>query len=168
MARGGAKKKKRTKRKGSMLTLVLLVIPAALVVLPTSILFGVDMIPTIVAYVVDRDPEKSAPITVGGLNFCGCMPFAIDLWKHNHTIMAAGKVFADPLSWLVMYGAAAVGWALYYGIPPVVANVEVSRAEKRVEALKQTKVALVQEWGPEVAGEMFDDSGGFGAGGEAM
>lgn len=162
MARGGKKRK----RKGSMLTLILLIIPAGLVVLPTSILFGVGMIPTIVAYITDRDPEKSAPITVGGLNFCGCMPFAIDLWKHNHTITAAGKIFADPVAWLIMYGAAAIGWALYYGIPPAVANFEVMRAEKRVDALKQVKVGLVQEWGPDVAGDTFDESGGFTPGEE--
>lgn len=99
MARPSAKSRKRPKKSGSRVWLfLLLVLPAALVILPTSILFGVGMIPTMVAYVVDRDPEKSAPITVGGLNFCGCMPFAIDLWKHNHTIMAAMKVFGDPLS----------------------------------------------------------------------
>jgi hypothetical protein len=157
---------RRRKKKGGMLTLLLLVIPAGLIVLPTSILFGVGMIPTIVAYIVDRDPEKSAPITVGGVNFCGCMPFAIDLWKHQHTIGAVAKLLGDPLSWLTMYGAAAVGWGLYYGIPPVVAGMEVSRAEKRVEVLKQKKVALVQEWGPDVAGDYFDESGGFEPGEE--
>lgn len=151
---------RRRKKKGGMLTLILLIIPAGLIVLPTTILFGIGMIPTIVAYVVDRDPEKSAPITVGGLNFCGCMPFAIDLWKHQHTLGAAAKIFADPLAWLVMYGASAVGWGLYYGIPPLVAGLEVARAEKRVEVLKGKKVALVQEWGPDVAGDCFDESGG--------
>lgn len=157
---------RRRKKKGGMLTLILLIIPAGLIVLPTSILFGIGMIPTIVAYVVDRDPEKSAPITVGGLNFCGCMPFAIDLWKHQHTLGAAAKIFADPLAWLVMYGAAAVGWGLYYGIPPLVAGMEVTRAEKRVEVLKGKKVALVQEWGPDVAGDYFDESGGMEPGEE--
>ena len=152
---------RKKKKKGGGLTLILLIIPAALIVLPTTILFGIGMIPTIVAYVVDRDPDKSAPITVGGLNFCGCMPFAIDLWKHQHTIGAAAKVFADPLAWLVMYSAAAVGWGLYYGIPPLVAGMEVTRAEKRVEVLKQKKVALVQEWGSDVAGDYFDESGGM-------
>ncbi|PWC81704.1 hypothetical protein TSH100_26315 [Azospirillum sp. TSH100] len=152
---------RKKKKKGGALTLILLIVPAALIVLPTTILFGIGMIPTIVAYVVDRDPDKSAPITVGGLNFCGCMPFAIDLWKHQHTIGAAAKVFADPLSWLVMYSAAAVGWGIYYGIPPMVAGLEVTRAEKRVEVLKQKKVALVQEWGPDVAGDYFDESGGM-------
>jgi hypothetical protein len=152
---------RKKKKKGGGLTLILLIVPAALIVLPTTILFGIGMIPTIVAYVVDRDPDKSAPITVGGLNFCGCMPFAIDLWKHQHTIGAAAKIFADPLAWLVMYSAAAVGWGLYYGIPPLVAGMEVTRAEKRVEVLKQKKVALVQEWGPDVAGDYFDESGGM-------
>ncbi|CAO3357778.1 hypothetical protein [Azospirillum melinis] len=149
------------KKKGGALTLILLIVPAALIVHPTTILFGIGMIPTIVAYVVDRDPDKSAPITVGGLNFCGCMPFAIDLWKHQHTLGAVAKILADPLSWLVMYSAAAVGWGIYYGIPPLVAGMEVSRAEKRVEVLKQKKVALVQEWGPDVAGDYFDESGGM-------
>lgn len=157
---------RKRKKKGGALTLILLIIPAALIVLPTSILFGVGMIPTIVAYIIDRDPDKSAPITVGGLNFCGCMPFAIDLWKHQHTIGAAAKIFADPLAWMVMYSAAAVGWGLYYGIPPLVAGMEVTRAEKRVDVLKQKKVALVQEWGPDVAGDYFDESGGFEPGAE--
>ncbi|MBK1842842.1 hypothetical protein JHL17_36160 [Azospirillum sp. YIM B02556] len=152
---------RKKKKKGGALTLILLIVPAALIVLPTTILFGIGMIPTIVAYVVDRDPDKSAPITVGGLNFCGCMPFAIDLWKHQHTIGAAAKIFADPLAWLVMYSAAAVGWGLYYGIPPLVAGMEITRAEKRVEVLKQKRVALVQEWGPDVAGDYFDESGGM-------
>lgn len=152
--------KKSKKKRGSMITFLLLIMPAALVVLPTTILFGIGMIPTVVAYLVDRDPEKPAPITVGGLNFCGCMPFAIDLWKHHHTIPAAMKVFGDPLAWLIMYGAAAIGWAFYYGIPPLVAGNEISRSEKRIESLRMRKSQLVQEWGPEVAGDTFDDSGG--------
>ena len=154
MARAGKKKK----RSNTMLTFLLLIFPAALIVLPTTILFGIGMVPTIVAYVADRDPDKSAPITVGGLNFCGCMPFAIEMWKHNHDIVSALKIFGDPVAWLVMYGAAAVGWALYHAIPPVVANAEIGRAERRVQALKQTKVALVQEWGPDVAGDIFDEA----------
>lgn len=160
MAKKPAPRGKRKGKKKSLWTFLLLLLPAGLVVLPTSILFGLGMIPTMVAYVIDRDPEKPAPITVGGLNFCGCLPYAIDMWKHGGgSISASLKLFTDPLSWLVMYGAAAVGWALFYGIPPAVANAEIMRSERRIDALKQRKVALVQEWGPDVA-ESFDESGG--------
>ena len=34
---------------------------------------------------------------------------------------ALTKVLTDPFAWLVMYGAAGLGWTLYYGIPPAVA-----------------------------------------------
>lgn len=160
--KGGDKKGGKAKKKGRsrMLTFLLLLLPAALVVLPTTMIFGVGMIPTIVAYMIDRDPEKPAPIIVGGLNFCGCMPFAIMLWQQGHGMSIAMKMLANPLTWLVMYGAAALGWAFYYGIPPAVANAEIRSAEKRVEELRMTKSELVQQWGPEVAGDAFEDGDG--------
>ncbi|WP_029009824.1 hypothetical protein [Azospirillum halopraeferens] len=162
MARSPSRGKRPTRKKrGGPWLFLLLILPAALVVLPTTIVFGLGMIPTIVAYVIDRDPDKSAPITVGGLNFCGCMPFAIDLWKNGHTMGVALKVFADPLAWLIMYGAAAIGWALYYGIPPAVASAEILRAEKRVETLRAQKAKLVQEWGPDVTGHGSDEDDGM-------
>lgn len=147
------KVKKRGKKKGNLLTFLFLILPAALVVLPTTILFGVGLVPTLVALVTDRDPDKTAGITVGGLNFCGCMPFAIDLWKTGHSIPGVMSKLSDPLTWLVMYGAAAVGWFLYFTIPPLVASTEIGRAEKRIEALKKKRVALIQEWGPDVSGD---------------
>lgn len=161
MAKPKSKDKKggRAKKKGRsrMLTLLLLLLPAALVVLPTTMIFSVGMIPTIVAYLIDRDAEKPAPIIVGGLNFCGCMPFAIMLWQQGHGMSVAMKMLANPVTWLVMYGAAALGWAFYYGIPPAVANAEIRSAEKRVEELRMKKSELVQQWGPEVAGDAFEE-----------
>lgn len=147
------------KKRGNVWTFMLLVIPAAMVMLATTVLLLVGMIPTMVAFVIDRDPDKPAPITVGGLNFCGCLPFAIDLWKHGGGVAQVMKLLVDPMAWLVMYGAAAVGWAFFFGIPPLVASAEIMRSERRVELLKTKKVSLVKEWGPEVAGDPSDDDG---------
>lgn len=141
---------------GNIWTFLLLVIPAALVVMATTILFVIGMIPTAVAFVIDRDPEKPAPITVGSLNFCGCLPFAINLWLQGNTMSKLGGLLANPMSWLIMYGAAAVGWAFYFGIPPMVASAEVMRSEKRIAELRQRKAELVGAWGPEVAGDIFE------------
>lgn len=152
-----ATKRKRRKRGGNLWTFLLLIVPAALVVMATTVLFIIGMIPTAVAFVIDRDPEKPAPITVGALNFCGCLPFAIDLWMRGNTLAALGKMLTNPVSWLIMYGAAAVGWAFYFGIPPMVASAEVMRAEKRVAELRQKKAELVGSWGPEVAGDIFEE-----------
>ena len=156
-----AKAKPRKKGgKNHTMTFLFLVLPAALVVLPTTILLGVGMVPTLVALATDRDPEKSAAITVGSLNLCGCIFFAIELWKTGHTIAAALAKLGDPMTWLVMYGAAGAGWMLYFTIPPLVASAEISRAEKRIDTLKKKRVGLIQEWGPDVSNEEDDIGAG--------
>ncbi len=119
--------------------------------MPTALLVAVGMIPSLVAYIVDRDPDKTAAMTVAPLNICGILPFTMDMWKHQHTMQAATQALADPLTWLVMYGAAAIGWALYFLVPPIVTNFEVMRAEARIETLIGKKKDLVEEWGPETA-----------------
>ena len=52
---------------------------------------------------------------------------------------------------LVIYAAAGFGWLMYSVVPPVVSAVLNVLAERRVSVLKTTQVAIVKEWGPEVA-----------------
>ncbi len=149
--RGGRKR-----GNGLLLLAAFALIPAGLVVLPTTILIGVGMLPTVVAYVIDQDPEKSAPITVGAMNFCGVMPFAIGLWQAGHTLPALMPMLRDPVTWFFMYGAAGVGWLLYYGLPPMIAGVVVMRDETRIRTLDTERRALIEEWGPDVVAKTPD------------
>lgn len=130
-----------------------IIIPAGIFVLPTALLFGLGLIPTFVAYIVDSDPEKTAPMTVGSINFCGVLPFALELWQDGHSLNGALQIMGNPLSWLVMYGAAGAGWLFYSVIPAAIASVEVMRAEAKVESLQDKKRNLAKEWGPEVSAE---------------
>jgi len=109
-----------------------------------------------VAYVVDRDPEKTAPMTVGALNFVGVVTFLINLWQAGHTMAALSKVMSDPFAWLVMYGAAGLGWSLYYGIPPAVAGWITLRAQSRIARRVEEQQELVAHWGSEVNGIVED------------
>ena len=115
------------------------------------------MIPTAVAYVTDRDPDKTAPMTVGGLNFAGVATFLITLWKAGHTMAALNKVLTDPFAWLVMYGAAGLGWTLYYGIPPAVAGLITLRAERRIAQRIEEQRELIALWGTEVNGVIVEE-----------
>ena len=154
MASPKSRAKKKPVKKGGgggLVTFLVLAAPAALFAMPTALLVAVGMIPSFVAYIVDRDPDKTAPMTVAPLNLCGILPFTMDLWKHQHTMQAATHALGDPLTWLVMYGASAIGWALYFLVPPIVTNFEVMRAESRIETLNGKKKDLVEEWGPDVA-----------------
>ncbi len=140
-------------RSGVITTALLILVPLSLVFMPTAMVVAAGMIPTLVAYLIDRDPEKTAPLTVGALNFVGCMVFVISLWQGSHTIAGAMRLLSDPFVWFAMYGAAAVGWAVYYGVPPMVAAWIAMRAESRIQSLRDEQANLVKEWGPEVRGE---------------
>jgi hypothetical protein len=101
----------RTAKRGALLGLIVL-IPLGALMLPTAILVLVGMIPTMVAFMIDRDPEKSAGLTVGAMNLCGVMPFLITLWQSNHSIERSVQILLTPFTFFLMYGAAGVGWLL--------------------------------------------------------
>ena len=115
--------------------------------LPTVILLTVGMVPTIVAYIIDRHPMKYTSRTVGYLNFCGCLPYALRLWTGDHSVDAVIAILVDPFAWFAMYGAAAVGWLIHYATPPVVAAWMAVNHEIRQQALKSRQTELMNEWG---------------------
>lgn len=137
--------------KTALLTLILL-LPLALIFLPTTLLLAIGMLPTVVAVIIDREPEKYAAITVAPLNFCGVLPWLIKLWRGHHTMADALASLSDPLTLMIMLGAAGAGWLLYYGIPPVVAAVITQRNNTEIKRMREHQAKLVAEWGAEVAG----------------
>ncbi len=135
---------------GLLLVLVLLV-PAALMFLPSALLLAIGMLPTMVAVIIDRDPDKYAPITVGPLNFCGVLPFLIELWRGRHTLDHAASLMGDPLTLMIMYVAAGFGWLLYYAVPPVIAAITTARNDAEIKRMQEHQAKLIEEWGEAVA-----------------
>jgi len=133
-----------------------IVAAVGLVTLPTILIPGVGMLPTVGAMVSDRRKEKYATLCVGAMNFTGVLPFMITLWTENHSYERAFQMIADPFTWLVMYGAAAIGWAIYFVAPGIVGMFIGMRTEQRVQKLRRRQRDLVEEWGPGVAGGRRD------------
>jgi hypothetical protein len=50
-----------------------------------------------------------------------------------------------------MYSAAAIGWLLYLGLPPLVSMFLRIHADQRTSSLRASQAALVKEWGKGVA-----------------
>src|SRR3546814_9600735 len=86
------------------------------------------------------------------MNFTGVLPFIIRLWIEEHSYERAFQVIGDPLTWLVMYGAAALGWAIYFVAPGIVGMFIGMRTEQRIQRLRRRQRDLVEAWGPGVAG----------------
>ncbi|MFV3077522.1 hypothetical protein [Niveispirillum fermenti] len=149
--------RKPPRRSGSALLLLLLLMPAGLMMMPTSVLLLAGLAPTIVAYMIDRDPEKSAALTVGAMNLCGIAPFAVQLWQQGHEMGVTLRLLAEPGTWLVMFGAAAIGWLMYFFIPQIVAAIVTLRAQSRIRELEERRSVLVADWGTDVMGKPDED-----------
>lgn len=143
----------RSAKASSMKAMIVMgLVIAGLFVLPTMLVLVVGMLPTVVAYATDRRREKYAALCVGAMNFCGALPFVIDLWTKDYSFDGALAMISDPLVWLAMYGAAAVGWGLISITPSMVSVYVQARTEARIARLRQRQKDLIEEWGPSVAG----------------
>jgi hypothetical protein len=147
--------KKQKKRGGSLsqkllgfLTLVL-----ALMLLPTSLLLAAGMVPSMAAYIVDRDRNKTTAISVAALNACGVLHYEIALWKGAQTLSHMKQILGNPESWAFMFGAASLGWGIVYVVPPLVGGFIAHRSEMRVHELDRRQAALREGWGTEVTGD---------------
>jgi hypothetical protein len=138
-----------------MLTVILLAIglPSFILFLPTWVFLGLAMLPTGVAFLVDRSKNRLAWISVAGMNFAGVAYYLINLWFGGHTVEHAVKMLANVFDLVVMYGSAAFGWILHKTLPPVVGAYLDVNAQHRLSTLKSTQRKLLAEWGSEITGK---------------
>ena len=123
----------------------------AVVFLPTTILFSICLIPTLVAAIIDNQPQKTIWLTVGAMNMAGTVPNWFTLWDMGHTIPAAFQLIAQPMTIILSYGGAAAGWLIHLNVTPLVAKMILARNEARLREIDRIQKNLVKKWGDEVA-----------------
>ncbi len=120
--------------------------------LPSFLLFGVAMLPTLGAYTIDSHASMCLTRSVGFLNFAGTWPFLLQLWTGSNSLLQSTKILTDPYAWLLIYSAAALGWLFYLGFPTLSLALQGHAAEQQAERLRNAQQKLEDEWGPEVMG----------------
>lgn len=115
----------------------------------TVTLLFICLLPSFVAWFIDRTEQKYAAFCVTGLNFCGLFPYLIELWG-DHNMEHAINLITDVFVMVVVYGSAAMGWAMFLFIPPVVSSFMTALTERRLSALRANQAKLINEWGEEV------------------
>ncbi|MBI1273837.1 MAG: hypothetical protein GC131_07115 [Alphaproteobacteria bacterium] len=143
-----------TKKKGSgPVGLIMLVCVMLAILAPSACIIIPGMLPALVCLISDRDKEKAAGITVSAMNAAGVAPLVIELWKMGHSFDSAFTILGQPLNWLIMYGAAGVGWAIYATVPAMIASLMSVHAESRIKILKANQETVKKIWGADVGGE---------------
>lgn len=136
------------KTKGGLIWILLVVVAA--IAPPTGILLVVGLLPSIIAFLTDEYPQKYSALTVSSFNLCGILPFLIQLWSNGHNLEGVAIILQNLHAWLIMYGAASLGWFCYY-MSPVFASMYIAvRDERLMDKIKREQARLEKEWGPEV------------------
>ena len=143
----------RTAKKGGTgpLWVSMLIVGLIAVSLPTVMVFSFGMLPSIVAWIVDRSEQKHSTFCVGGMNFCGVFPYLLKLWSGDHSIAHASEILTNVYSLVLIFGSAGFGWLLFISIPPVVAAFLNVIAQHRIALLRATQRRIIEEWGESVA-----------------
>lgn len=117
---------------------------------PTTLLLSVGMIPTFVAYIVNRKTQKIRTYCVGMMNLGGCVPFVVDTWARGHTIDTALNHVFDPQAIVIMYFAAAIGYMIDWSISGIIASVITQKAQLRLEQIDKIQAEMIERWSEDV------------------
>lgn len=125
---------------------------AAGVFFPITMVVGICMLPTAVAFTFDRARRKRGALTVMVANLAGTFPAILDLIGKHYGFDRAIDMATDPNVILRAYIAAGIGWIAYMNLTPIFSSVLQRKAGKRAKEIEQRQGALVRKWGPDVAG----------------
>lgn len=138
------------KKRSNFFLYALIAVPIGLLIVPTMIVLCVALVPTGVAFLLERRRGFYGGLTVGAMNLAGAAPFLADLWFDGHTVAAALGIITDVFAWMSFYGAAMFGWAIYSTTPGVIGTFMAMTAGRRIAAMREQQKDLVQKWGPDV------------------
>ena len=125
----------------------------------TAILVFLGLAPTLVLGFTGKGDNKTQRLMcVGFANASGIMFLIKDVWVNPALF---DRMIMDPNNWIIMWGAAAIGYALNYVGPMIAAMIMQGLAQDRVKNINQQKQELVEMWGHEVLGSKEDDKPDF-------
>jgi hypothetical protein len=134
------------------LAIAVFLLPVVVVLFPTTVVLAPFMLPTVVAYVIDKQAGRPFTITVGLLNGAGTLPAVLFVWSQGHTLGAAQETLGNVLLWFIAYLCAAIGWTIYTSLPPILRQYYGRITSSRVDKLRNEQDKLIEEWGDEVTG----------------
>ena len=134
-------------------------IPIALMIIPTVIVLLFALLPTAVTFVMERGKGWYGGACVGSLNMAGAAPSLVELWFTGHTIEAAFGAIGNVFTILIIYGSAAIGWAIYSTTPSLISAYMAMTSGRRITALQTQQKELSLKWGPDLE-SVYEPAGG--------
>ena len=129
--------------------------------LPTAIFLMIGMLPTIIAVITDRTSGRNKSFVIGSLNFAGCFPYLLGIWVNHDVADLSLEYLSKPETIVFIYGAAAIGYMIYWFVTLIVSTILIQRSKIRLKKIDEEKLALEKRWGMKVNGKQLLDDSGF-------
>lgn len=156
MAKKPAKKKGKDK-KGGGAGMVVGLFCALLMLFFMSyagLLIVVGMMPTFVAFYVDRSRYRENAKVVATCNLTGLMPFIIQGFERGVRSTSVQNMIFDSYTWLSILGFSAFGWMLVWLFPRVSIAIISYVQNSHAAILQKQQQAIIDEWGTEIEAEV--------------
>ncbi len=142
------------KRNIGKVLFVLVSIPVSLaliIMLQSGFLFVLlGLMPSVVAYFVDVARGKPTFKCVLSCNLAGMVPTFADVLISDSMPAAMQMLMGDVFTWLIVYGAAAGGYALLTTCRILTLVGIIVSWDARIESMLKKQQKLVEEWGASV------------------
>lgn len=117
----------------------------------------IGMFPTWCVYIFTmKEKESFGYISMGGLNFVGCIDSLYYLWRERGDMSDVLELAGSLKIILPIYLIAMVGYVLYLFTPYVIVYILGFSADNRIRAVRREQKVLLDEWGSQVAGEVLE------------
>ena len=143
-----------TKKVGKMTYIGIMIAVIMLIIFLKSafILILLGCLPAVVAFYADKSEDKMAVCTVASCNIAGVLPYVTELTMEGNTLNNLSHYFSNANVWFMMYGMAALGYALVAFCPLMYQHTMRLINSSLVFQLEQKREALVKEWGEDIRG----------------
>jgi hypothetical protein len=131
--------------------LLVLLLPVAALMAPIAIVMVAALVPTVVARIVDSNPNRYLTFTVLGLNLVGSLYFVHQVLSKGNSLEVVAMVLQDSIGWLAALSGAGCGWLLFLAVPPLIAKMAEAQSGLRLRRVHRDKTQLINEWGEVVA-----------------
>jgi hypothetical protein len=112
------------------------------------IIFGI--LPGMVAVLIDQEKQRYISKIVLAFNLIGLIPYVAKIIRSSMSDVVAIDMMIEPMTWMVIYGAAAIGWMVYWFFPEAGQLINTIMINSKVNKLEDELEALCQEWGEEI------------------
>ena len=110
----------------------------------------IAMLPSIVAYYMDVTTERYLFKTIFGLNLAGLLPSLGKMLTAGHSSALLQATMGNIGNWMMIYGAAMVGWLLIEICPMIANAMIVGFHNTQITRISRSQNKIQEEWGPEV------------------